>query len=298
MKKVMSLSLAAVLAFSAIPTAFAHTKAVNATAGAKPKVEVKLDAKAKATGNQAKPSASNKEAVQQAVKLKQELIELRQQLKAATEANDELKAKYETLVAELEKQKALQNALEVQLELLQRFYQASDQTDFQKLGELYEKLGDASVKAFVNGKQPAFDVPPFIDKGRTLVPIRAISSALKADVKWEDTTRMAVITRGDTMIILYLDKAEAKVNGKNVKLDIKPVIKNGRIFLPLRFVSEQLQAKVIWQPKGKIVIIEDVADDATNTNTSTDKSTGTTTDTNTSTDTNTGTTTDTNTSTN
>lgn len=85
---------------------------------------------------------------------------------------------------------------------------------------------------------------PFIHGGRTLVPVRAISASLKADVKWDAETRSALITKGDTSITLYLDKKEALVNGETVELDTVPVLKNGRVFLPLRFVSEQLKANV------------------------------------------------------
>jgi len=273
MKKMMSLSLAAALALAAAPTTYADDS-VQVTTNTK--AEVKADANKNKDGKddseeaattdettdetetvEAKGSVKS-EGVLKAVKTKKELIELRQALKANGEWNEEQKAQYQELVAELEKLQDLKTALEVQLELIEKL-QTNAKEDFKKLGELYEKTGKTEVKAFVNGKQPEFDVPPFIEKGRTLVPIRAISAALKADVKWEAATRTVVITRGEQSITLYLDKKEALVNGKTVTLETLPVIKKGRVFLPLRFVSEQLNASVTWQQEGKIVIIEDPA---------------------------------------
>ncbi len=47
-------------------------------------------------------------------------------------------------------------------------------------------------------------------------------------------------------IVLTIDKQEAVVNGQRVPLDAPPVEKQGRTMVPIRFVSEQLGAKVYW----------------------------------------------------
>ncbi|MED4751970.1 copper amine oxidase N-terminal domain-containing protein [Brevibacillus choshinensis] len=200
---------------------------------------------------------NKKEAIQKAVKTKKELIELRQQLKHATEMTEELKAKYEELTAQLEQQTELTQALEVQKELLDRFYKLGDTSQYEKLGELYEKAGDQSLKTFVNGTEVEMDVLPFIEKGRALVPVRAISASLKADVNWNNENRTVEVVRGETKITLYLDSDEAEVNGTKVKLETAPVMKNGRVFLPLRFIGEQLNTKVGYQEEGDLIIIED-----------------------------------------
>ncbi|QRG70773.1 copper amine oxidase N-terminal domain-containing protein [Brevibacillus choshinensis] len=191
------------------------------------------------------------------------MIELRQQLKHATEITEELKAKYEALTEQLEKQTELSQALEVQKELLGRFYKPGDTELYEKLGELYEKAGDESLKTYVNGAEVAMDVAPFIEKGRALVPVRAISASLKADVKWDGENRTVEVVRGETKITLYLDSNEADVNGTKVKLETAPVLKNGRVFLPLRFIGEQLNAKVGYQEEGDLIIIEDGQPDGT-----------------------------------
>ncbi|MCE5224028.1 hypothetical protein LLG10_07600 [bacterium] len=101
----------------------------------------------------------------------------------------------------------------------------------------------------VNDVVKAIDVPPFIQSGRTLVPIRAISEGLGAKVEWEPKTQKITIRLGSKTVELWIGKLEAKVNGKTVKLDVPPMIKKGRTFVPIRFVSEALGAKVDWNPK-------------------------------------------------
>ncbi|QIC06060.1 copper amine oxidase N-terminal domain-containing protein [Brevibacillus sp. 7WMA2] len=271
MKKLMSTSLAIALMVTAVPAVLAKEEDnENAKGKGKVAVEVSVDSKkneekekkekkektseteeTKQNGSPAKPVLEN-------VKLKKELIELRQELKHSTEISDEQKSKYETLVSELEKQADISQAVEVQLELVERYYNKADRSSVEKLGKLLKKNGRDEITTLVDGKLITSDVKPFMQGGRALVPIRVISAALKADVKWDEKTRSVVITRGSQSITLYLDKKEATVNGKVITLETAPVLKNGRLFLPLRFVSEQLKTSVDWKEEGKIVLIDDL----------------------------------------
>ncbi|GIO02585.1 hypothetical protein J5TS2_32530 [Brevibacillus halotolerans] len=271
MKKLMSASLAIALMVTAVPAVLAKEEDNgNAKGKGKVEVEVSVDSKkneekekkekkektseteeTKQNGSPAKPVLEN-------VKLKKELIELRQELKHSTEISDEQKSKYETLVSELEKQADISQAVEVQLELVERYYNKADRSSVEKLGKLLKKNGSDEITTLVEGKLITSDVKPFMQGGRALVPIRVISAALKADVKWDEKTRSVVITRGSQSITLYLDKKEATVNGKVITLETTPVLKNGRLFLPLRFVSEQLNTSVDWKEEGKIVLIDDL----------------------------------------
>jgi hypothetical protein len=55
------------------------------------------------------------------------------------------------------------------------------------------KLFIDSKTAFVNGKQVTLEVPAAIVKGSTVIPVRLVSEALKATVKWEAETHSVVI---------------------------------------------------------------------------------------------------------
>lgn len=45
------------------------------------------------------------------------------------------------------------------------------------------------------------------------------------------------------------------VNGVKLKTDVEPFIYNGRVFVPVRFISEALNQKVEWDAKNWIVYI-------------------------------------------
>ena len=107
--------------------------------------------------------------------------------------------------------------------------------------------GDANkVRVMKDGMTLSFDQMPFIENGRTMVPFRKIFEEMGAGVEWIAETRSVKATRGDTVIELQIGSTTAKVNGKEVTLDVAPNIYNSRTMVPLRFISENLDAKVEW----------------------------------------------------
>jgi hypothetical protein len=107
----------------------------------------------------------------------------------------------------------------------------------------------------VNGKSKTLDSPPVIKNGRTLLPIRPVIESLGGTVAWDSATRKVTIKLGSTTIELWIDNKNAKVNGVTKTLDVAPQIINGRTMVPVRFVSENLGAKVDWDDKTKTITI-------------------------------------------
>jgi hypothetical protein len=65
---------------------------------------------------------------------------------------------------------------------------------------LYYKIYPV-VNIIVNGTEVASaegDVPAFQIDGRTMVPIRLVAEALKAEVSWDEATRTVLITKEET----------------------------------------------------------------------------------------------------
>lgn len=102
------------------------------------------------------------------------------------------------------------------------------------------------LTVYVNGKKQSYDPAPMLVNNRAIVPLRALFETLGAKVNWDDKTRTATASKGNVTISLQLDVAKATVNGKTVKLDAAPQVVQGRIMVPVRFVSETLGAQVVW----------------------------------------------------
>ncbi len=96
---------------------------------------------------------------------------------------------------------------------------------------------------------------PFIESGRTMVPMRAMFEALGADVSWNQATQTVTAVKGETSVTLQIGSDTAAVSGKAVHLDQPAALVNDRTFVPLRFVSEALDAQVTWLEERRTVAI-------------------------------------------
>jgi len=94
------------------------------------------------------------------------------------------------------------------------------------------------------------DVAPFIDPAydRTMIPLRAVAEALNAEVDWLEETRTVVIFTATGTLTLVIDAPLPYNMGV-------PVIRDGRTFVPLRYVAEMLDATVRWDGENMAVYV-------------------------------------------
>ena len=118
---------------------------------------------------------------------------------------------------------------------------------------------DNEPAVYLNGTQMTFDVNPFIEEDRTLVPMRAIFEAVGANVQWDEDDRTVHAIRekdGEVSLVsLQIDSTTAFVNSAATELDVPAKIVGDRTFVPLRFVVESLGEKVEWDNDNYAVII-------------------------------------------
>ncbi|WP_198299754.1 LysM peptidoglycan-binding domain-containing protein [Tumebacillus avium] len=111
-----------------------------------------------------------------------------------------------------------------------------------------------AIALFVNGKVLAGG-QPFMHNDRVMVPLRTIVEGLGASVAWDAAAQRATVTQGSTRIVLTSNSATAVVNGRSVAMDEPAMIVGDSMFVPVRFVSESLQAKVAWDPFRPAVVV-------------------------------------------
>jgi hypothetical protein len=104
---------------------------------------------------------------------------------------------------------------------------------------------------FINGALVT-EYEVIIRNDRSLVPVRLVSEELGAEVGWDGNRREVIIQKGQTGILLSIDKDKATVNGKEVTLDYPAVIYKDRTYVPLRFVAESLDATVEYATKMNV----------------------------------------------
>ncbi len=111
------------------------------------------------------------------------------------------------------------------------------------------------ISIIIGGKKIKTDTHPTIVGGRTLVPVRVVANGLGADVQWNAKTRTVTITRGSEHLTLTIDNTIMTKNGKNIELDTAPAIINNRTMVPIRAISEALNAYVNWDGATRSVVI-------------------------------------------
>lgn len=113
----------------------------------------------------------------------------------------------------------------------------------------------APIMVKVDGSMLVMDTAPELRNDRTMVPIRAISEVLGADVDWDDGTKTATFTRAGTVISMTIGSTTTTVNGEAVEIDAPPYITNNRTMVPIRFISEFFGQKVEWDSETRTASI-------------------------------------------
>lgn len=119
-------------------------------------------------------------------------------------------------------------------------------------------FASSEIKLNIDGKFIESSVSPFIENGRTMVPIRVIAEELGADIKWNEKDRTVEIIKGDNSVLLRIDSRLVELRGKERQFfisDIAPKIVNERTYIPLRLVSNGLGIAINWDEKTRTVLV-------------------------------------------
>lgn len=107
----------------------------------------------------------------------------------------------------------------------------------------------ADISVLYNGKALEFNEDmgmPYIENDRVLIPLRAVAQGMGKQVEWKESTRQVIVSDGQTKIRLTIGSKTVLVNDTPTATDVPAAIKNDRTYVPLRFVSQCLGAKVDW----------------------------------------------------
>lgn len=118
-----------------------------------------------------------------------------------------------------------------------------------------QRLVIGSTTAYVGESTYRITAAPFIQTGRTYVPIRFISEKLGATVNWNQSTKEVTIQKDGKTIRWAVGNRQVKVNQQTVMQDAPLLLKNGSAFVSVRFVAEQLNTSVEYMGSKHMVVI-------------------------------------------
>lgn len=152
-------------------------------------------------------------------------------------------------------------------DILQYYYPGTALTSIDSSGKAKLDLEPSEVtkevlltigrkQAVVNGNKFSLLEAPLIKNNRTLIPLRFVSEQLGTSVHWDPSTRTITITDQNRILVLKDKRKDLTINGKLVTMDVSPEIINMTTFVPIRFVAEQLNGKVVWNPTQRTVYVK------------------------------------------
>lgn len=129
-------------------------------------------------------------------------------------------------------------------------YSAESSVNWNNYSELSDK-----IKLYINGEQLILDSPPVIFNNRMLVPLSAIGETFDYTVAWNQNDKSVTLTNNSQSIKLLINNDKATVDGKELNLEVAPMIINNRTMVPISFIANSIGADYAWGAKTKILSI-------------------------------------------
>ena len=110
----------------------------------------------------------------------------------------------------------------------------------------------------LDGKTDTFDAVPYIKNDRSFFPIRIVARSLgvaEQDIKWDAATQTVTLKKGSDTVAFTVGKNYYKLNGVILYMDVTTENSNGRVFLPVRYVSDALGGEISWNNFTKSITI-------------------------------------------
>lgn len=121
------------------------------------------------------------------------------------------------------------------------------------------QAAEMDVKVQINDKLIHFpDAQPYLDDNHaTQVPIRFVTEKLGYAVDWvKEGSEVKVTLNNDKhTITLVSGQKEAEIDNNRVEMDTQAEFQDGRVYVPLRFLSNASGIPVQWDASSKLAIL-------------------------------------------
>lgn len=107
--------------------------------------------------------------------------------------------------------------------------------------------------------EKTMDVAPYLEGGRTFLPLRYVANALGVNddnIIWDPVTKAVTIFKGDRIAQVTIGSKTMLVNGVTVNMDVAPEITDERTMLPIRWMGQALGATIDWDAEARSVTVK------------------------------------------
>lgn len=120
------------------------------------------------------------------------------------------------------------------------------------------------VKFMVNNRLVKLTDVPLGIEGSMLLPLRAVLVSLGVPdddehIQWDGKNKSVTVINDGATIYLKLGSKTARINGAEAALEAAPFTygRNGKVYIPVKFISNAAGKEVVWDGGTKTVLIRD-----------------------------------------
>ncbi len=115
---------------------------------------------------------------------------------------------------------------------------------------------ESTVQLVINSQVIQTDAPPITVNGSSMVSLSSLDQ-LQLHLKWDAKEKKVTVSsvKNNAPLILKVGDNTAQFGSKSLQLQAPPILKNNRVMVPLRFISEVFGAQVIWNSQDRMVMI-------------------------------------------
>ena len=107
----------------------------------------------------------------------------------------------------------------------------------------------------VNGHTLALESKPIIINDYAMLPLRDTFQLFGCEnIAWDGQSKTVTAISGELVLKMQVDNKTTHMNGEEVALDQPAVLKNGRVYLPIRFLSNTFDSYINYS-NGKVFIV-------------------------------------------
>lgn len=108
---------------------------------------------------------------------------------------------------------------------------------------------------FVDGEERLMDAPPIIIEEQVYVPVKYLAEAM--GTQWDCSQgRISLVFRDwGRAVGLFVGRPVIVVCGEERPIPSAPVVREGQVYLPAKFVAEAFRYNVNWEPSTRMMII-------------------------------------------
>lgn len=109
-----------------------------------------------------------------------------------------------------------------------------------------------------DGQAKAMDAAPFIENGRSFVPARylALSLGVPEDkIIWSSSSSTLTLIQDNVTVNLAVNGNIMYINDQPLTMEVAPLLRNGRTYLPARYIAEAFGYAVGWDESTQAVLI-------------------------------------------